>query len=325
MINLKTTFAGIELRNPLIVASGGLTSSPEKVMEWERAGAAAVVLKSLFEESIVRETEYLSSTLDHGEAADYMQGYVRAEKLREYVQLIKACKESCSIPVFASICCYSRGEWIAFAREVERAGADVLELNIMGLCAEREYKDGDYEHRHCEIVGEVSRLVDIPIVVKLGANLTNPVNLVARLEGWGASGAVLFNRPYQTDIDVEKMCYTSGEVLSHGSLLSNALRWIGLTSAAVGDFSLALSGGVNSGADVVKSLLAGTSAVEVCSVLYRQGGGWIEEALSYIKDWSSRHGFYSVPEISGHMNGTDPDNATRLERMQFLKYFEAEG
>lgn len=322
-MNLTTKFANIELRNPLIVASCGLSSSPRQVLEMEKAGAAAVVLKSLFEESILRETAYLNSTSDHGEAADYMQGYMRAEKLREYAQLIRECKACCSIPIFASICCHSRGEWIAFAREIERAGADALELNIMGLCSQREYTDGDYEHRHCEIVGEVSRLVDIPIIVKLGANLTNPVNLTGRLQGWGASGVVMFNRPYQTDINIEHMSYSSGEVLSNNSSLANSLRWVGLTSAAIENFPLALSGGINSGADIVKSLLAGASAVEVCSVLYREGCGWIGSALKSVEEWSARHGFYSVSEFCGRMNAARSEHAERLERMQFLKYFES--
>lgn len=323
MINLKTKFANIELRNPLIVASCGLSSSPRRVLEMENAGAAAVVLKSLFEESIAQEIAHLNFTSDHGEAVDYMHGYMRAEKLREYAQLIKACKKCCSIPIFASICCHSRGEWIAFAREIERAGADALELNIMGLCAQREYMDGDYERRHCEIVGEVSRLVDIPIIVKLGANLTNPVNLTGRLQSWGAAGAVMFNRPYQTDINIEQMKYSSGEVLSDSSLLPTSLRWVGLASAEIDNFPLALSGGVNSGADVVKSLLVGASVVEVCSVLYREGCSWIGTALKSIEEWSARHGFYSVSEFRGRMNAAKPEYAERLERLQFMKYFES--
>ena len=323
MINLKTNFAGIELRNPIVAASCGLTSTVDGVVALERAGVGAVVLKSLFEESIVREIEHLSSMDDHTEAADYLQGYTRAQRVEDYIRLVAGCKAQCKIPIFASICCHSRGEWIAYARAIEQAGADGLELNVMGLCARREYADGEYEKLHCDIVREIAQLINIPIVVKLGANLTNPVALTERLKAYGASAVVCFNRPYQTDIDVESMRYVSGKVTSTPSYLSRQLRWVGLISAAVKGVSLTLSGGVHAHNDVIKAVLAGASAVEVCSVLYEQGDKWVGQALENLEDWMNRHGFDSVGEFCGRLNASDAVAAEQLERVQFLKVFSA--
>lgn len=321
MINLKTTFAGMELRNPIVAASCGLTSTVEGVMALERAGVGAVVLKSLFEESITREIQHLSSMDDHAEAADYLQGYMRAQRVDDYIRLVENCKAQCSIPVIASICCHRRGEWIAYARAIERAGADGLELNVMGVCAKREYKDGDYERMHCEIVRELSSLINIPIIVKLGSNLTNPVALSEQLKAYGASAVVCFNRPYQMNIDVENMRFVAGHIFSTQARLSKPLRWVGLISAAVKGIHFALSGGVHEYNDVIKALLAGATVVEVCSALYEQGDGWVGKALENLEDWMTRHGYESVDEFCGRMNASNSEAAEQLERMQFLKYF----
>ena len=323
MSNLKTIFAGLELRNPIIVSSCSLTDNAEGCRRFEEAGAAAVVLKSLFEENIARRTEHLTDEAAHAESADYLQGYLRAQMLREYLDLVSDAKRLCSVPVIASICCRSTGEWTEFASHIERAGADALELNVMGLCTAKDYTDGEFERRHIEILAAVRRAVGIPIIMKLGANISNPVNLVGRLHGYGAAAVVLFNRPYQTDIDIERMEYASGHVLSHPSDLAASLRWTGIVSSAVKNISIGVSGGVHGGVAVVKSLLAGASAVEVCSALYTDGAEWIAEALKFVAEWQERHGFETVDELRGKLDARDPEHADMLERMQFLKYFEA--
>ncbi len=323
MGNLKTEFAGLELRNPIIVSSSNLTDTAEGCRRFEDAGAAAVVLKSLFEESIMRRTEHLTDETAHAESADYLQGYLRAQMLREYLDLVNDAKRLCSIPVIASICCRSTGEWTEFASHIERAGADALELNVMGLCTAKDYADGEFERRHTEILAAVRRVVGIPIIMKLGANISNPVNLIERLHGYGAAAVVLFNRPYQTDIDIERVEYASGRVLSHPSELANSLRWTGIASSAVKNISFGVSGGVHNGAAIVKSLLAGASAVEVCTALYTDGAEWIAEALEVVSEWQSRHGFATVEEFRGRLDARDPEHADILERTQFLKYFEA--
>jgi len=318
---LETTFAGLSLRNPVIVSSCGRTASARNNLAFERAGAAAVVLKSLFEENIMRHAEHLTSDADHVEAADYMQAYLRDEMLREYIDLIKESKRLCTIPVIASINCYSAGEWCEFARLLEQAGADAIELNVMSIRTSREYSDGEFERQHVDILTAVRRAVKIPVIVKLGSNHANPVNLIDRLYAAGAAGVVLFNRMYQTDIDIERMEYCPGEVFTSQADLARSLQWTGIASAAVPQIDYALSGGVHDGKAVVKALLAGASAVEVCSAIYLNGEGWIEKALGEVEEWRKRHGFESVGEFKGRLNARDVEHADRLERTQFLKYF----
>lgn len=323
MDNLKTQFAGLALRNPIIVSSCGRTAKAENNKAFEEAGAAAVVLKSLFEENISLQADSMTDGFGHTEAADYMHGYLRSNMLHEYIELIRESKRLCTIPIIASINCYSAGEWANFAEVIEKVGADALELNVMDICTAKEYAAGDFERKHIEILDAVRKIVKMPVIVKLGSNLSNPVNLAERLYAHGANAVVLFNRFYQTDIDIEKMEYSSGSVFSAATDLAAPLRWTGIVSAAVRNVDIAVSGGVHDGAAVVKSVLAGASAVEVCSALYQNGNEWIGSTLEYLAGWMQLHNFASVQEFRGRLNAADPAHASRLERTQFLRYFEA--
>lgn len=321
--NTETRFAGLTLRNPIVVGSCGRTSKAENNRALEDAGAAAVVLQSLFEENISLQADSMNDVFGHSEAADYMQGYLRSNMLHEYLELIRDSKRLCSIPVIASINCYSIGGWSEFAALIEKAGADALELNVMDICTAKNYTAGDFERKHVGILDSVRSVVKIPLIVKLGSNLSNPVNLAERLHAHGANAVVLFNRFYRTDMDIEKIEYSSGGVFSTESDLAVPLRWTGIVSAAVHNLDIAVSGGVHDGAAVVKSILAGASAVEVCSALYRNGSGWIASALEYLAGWMQLHNFASVAEFRGRLDAADPEHASRLERTQFLRYFES--
>lgn len=321
MEKLKTTFAGLELKNPFIVSSSGLTDSVEKNKQLEQAGAAAIVLKSLFEEQIMWQSAHHTSSSDYPEAEAYMQGYLRAHYLDEYTKLVKDTKQACSIPVIASINCYTDKEWEEFASMLEEAGADAIELNLMAIQTSLNYQYGAFEQRHVDILKHVKARVRVPLIVKLGANLTNPVKLIEQLYVNGAAAVVLFNRSYHTDIDIEKLEYTAGHVLSHASELANALRWIGVSSASVKQMDYAASGGVVDGASIVKCLLVGASAVEVCSALYEKGNGIIKTMLDDVEAWMTRRGYDSVGQFKGMMRARDPEHVNVFERTQFLKYF----
>lgn len=320
MEKLKTTFAGLELKNPVIVSSSGLTDSAEKNLRWEQAGAAAVVLKSLFEEQIMWQTTHELSN-DYMDGADYLQGYLRAHYLEEYTRLVSDTKRTCTIPVIASINCYTDKEWEEFATTLEQAGADAVELNLMGIQTSTDYRYGDFEQRHIDILRHVKARVKVPVIVKLGANLTNPVKLIEQLQANGAAAVVLFNRFYHTDIDIDRLEYTSGHVFSHESELAHALRWTGIASAAVKRLDYAASGGVADGAAIVKSLLAGASAVEVCSVLYQKGPDAVQSMLGKVCDWMTRHDYESIDRFRGLMRVRDPEHVNAFERTQFMKYF----
>lgn len=321
MADLKTTFAGLTLRNPVIISSSGLTNSVAKNEKLDAAGAGAIVLKSLFEEQIRMEADSLRDSSYYPEGNDYLDEYVRNHKLSEYLKLIKDSKKVCSIPVIASINCYTDAEWIDFAKQIEEAGADALEINVLALQSDTQYQYGSFEQRHIDILKHVKKTVRIPVIMKLGSNFTSPVALIDQLYANGAAAVVLFNRFYQPDIDVEKMEHTSGNVFSNESDLSTALRWIGISSSLVSDIDYAASGGVHKPDGVVKAILAGASAIEVCSAIYQKTDQFIEETNSFLGAWMERKGFERISQFKGKLNAKDVKGINMFERTQFLKYF----
>ena len=327
MTDLKTKFAGMTLRNPIIVSSSGLTNSADKNKKLAEAGAGAIVLKSLFEEQIVIETDKMlsqSETAGYSEGGDYLQEYVRHHKLSEYLDLIKESKAVCGeVPIIASINCYSDSEWIDFAKQIEAAGADAIEINILALQSSITYQYGAFEQRHIDILKHIKKTVKIPIIMKLGKNFTNPVVLIEQLYANGADGIVLFNRFYQPDINIDTMKHTSGPVLSHSSDLANSLRWIGIASAAVNKVDYAASGGIHNPQDVVKCILAGSTAVEICSVLYKKSDEEIRKMLTFLATWMNEKGFERISQFKGKLNQEDVRGANYFERTQFLKYFSS--
>ncbi|MFI3302754.1 MAG: dihydroorotate dehydrogenase-like protein [Rikenellaceae bacterium] len=317
----QTSFAGLTLRNPIIAASSSRTNDASKNFALQEAGVGAIVLKSLFEENIINQTESVADSAQHTEAMDYAHGYLRSHELSEYIQLIKDSKAKCEIPIIASVNCISLGEWTEFAKLIEEAGADALELNIMGVVSDVMYEAGEFEQRHVDIAKAVVNTITIPVIVKLGAQLTNPVVVASKLKACGVKGVVMFNRMYQSDIDVESMEYVPGAIFSSAADLAQPLRWVGITSAKVKGLDLALSGGVQSGDDVVKGILAGASAVEVCSVLYKEGNGWVAKALDAVDAWQEAHSYAEVSEYIGNMNASGSEEREKLVRSQFLRHF----
>ena len=323
MATLKTTFAGLELRNPIIVSSSGLTDSAEKNQKVYEAGVGAIVLKSLFEEQIMLEADWLGDPNMYPEGSDYLVEYVRQHKLSEYLELIKDTKKVCPIPVIASINCYQDAEWVGFAQQMEAAGADAIEINILALQTDMQYNYGSFEQRHIDILSHIKKTVRIPIIMKLGDNLTNPIALIDQLYANGAAAVVLFNRFYQPDIDIEKMKQISGNVFSTGADLVKALRWIGIASAAVNKLDYAASGGIHSPEGIVKAILAGASAVEICSAFYQNSYALVGEYIHFLNLWMDRKGMENIPQFKGMLNISDLNGVNTFERTQFMKYFSS--
>lgn len=321
MADLKTTFAGLTLKNPVIISSSGLTNSAAKNAKLEAAGAGAIILKSLFEEQIMMEADRLRNPSYYAEGSDYLAEYIRSHQLAEYLELIKESKKACTIPVIASINCYTDSEWVDFAKQIEEAGADALEINILALQSEVQYAYGSFEQRHIDILQHVKNTIQIPVIMKLGDNLTNPVTLIDQLYANGAAAVVLFNRFYQPDIDIEKMEQTSGQVFSCPADFGRSLRWIGIASAQVNKLDYALSGGTHKPEDVVKAILAGASAVEICSAIYQNTNSFINEANRFLGTWMERKGFERISQFKGKLNAQDVEGINTFERTQFLKYF----
>ena len=320
MIDLSTEYAGLKLRNPLIAASSGLTNSIKKIKELEKAGVGAVVLKSLFEEQIDSHSEKLNLSSDYPEASDYINAYVEMNHVEKYLDFIRQAKSSCDIPIIASINCYNVSRWIDFAKSIQEAGADALELNIF-LINTGQYGDRYLEESYVNIVREIKKVINIPIIIKIARSVSNLPGLVEKLEALGVSAVVLFNRFYQLDIDINAMEITSGPVFSHPEDFSETLRWTAITSGYVPNFNIACSYGVHKWEDIIKGLLAGATAMQLCSVLYEKGLEIVPEMITCLEEWMTQNNYSNIQEFRGKLSYSNIPDPALYERAQFMKYF----
>lgn len=321
MNRIKTKYLGLELDSPVILSSSGLTSTLQRIKDAEAAGVGAVVLKSIFEEQIMNEVAHVDSYSDYPEAADYVRTYVQENSLGLYLKLIEDAKQQCNIPIIASINCRQLGEWVNYARVIEAAGADALELNIFLLPTDKELSSDEIERNYLNIITQVREAITIPMAVKLGAGFTNPLAIVREIYYRNVKGVVLFNRFYPTDIDIEKMTVKAGDIFSHSSELANVLRWTAFVNGSIPLIDIAVSTGVHTGADAVKAMLAGASAVEIASVVYEKGLHVVGEMNTFIRDWMHRHAFQTTRDFIGRMNAKNIPNPMLYERTQFMKYY----
>jgi dihydroorotate dehydrogenase (fumarate) len=308
MITLETTFAGLKLKNPLIAASSGLTNSISKIVELENAGIGAIVLKSLFEEQIENHSEKLSQITDYPEAGDYINTYIQMNHMGKYLDLIRSAKAKCSVPIIASINCYKSAKWIDFAKTIQDAGADALELNLFVLNA-GEFGDTYLEDTYVNIVREIKKVIHIPVIIKMAKNISNLPGLISKLKALGADGVVLFNRFYQLDIDINSMEITSGPVFSNPT--------------DVPDFDISCSYGVHSWEDTIKGILAGAGSIQLCSVLYEQGVDVVTNMLTCIEEWMDQNNYSNIKEFRGKLNYANIKSPYMYERVQFMKYFSS--
>jgi len=321
MANLATNYLGLKLSNPLIVSSSGLTNTVEKIRQLEELGAGAVVLKSLFEEQIQAEAGRMLGESSYPEAQDYVLQYTRSHSLEEYLQLIEDAKKSVRIPVIASINCISASDWIGFASDIEKAGADALELNIFFLPTDKDIPSEKHEELYYDVISRVRKKAGIPIAVKIGMHFTNLVKLVHNLYIRGARGVVMFNRFYAPDIDIDNMKITAADIFSTPSDIRNSLRWVGIISHLVEKIDIAASTGIHDGKGAVKQILAGAKAVQVCSVLYREGVEYLPVIKKDVEQWMEKHHFNSIEAFRGKLNIHNIPDPTVYERSQFMKYF----
>jgi dihydroorotate dehydrogenase (fumarate) len=298
-----------------------LTKTPDGVRRCEDAGAAAVVLKSLFEEQIDAEIAAVEDAMGapwHAEAFEYMEKMGKQHGPRDYLKVIEEAKAAVSIPVIASLNCVAPKQWVDYARRIQSAGANALELNISLLPSDPQRSADEIENTYFEIVEKVRSLVEIPIAVKIGPYFTSLARVAGELANRGAAALVLFNRFYQFDIDVEKISLAAGQRLSTPDEIHLPLRWVALLAGRV-RCDLVASTGVHGGAGVIKQLLAGATAVQICSVLYRQGLEQIGRILDDVQDWMSRHHCDSLDQIRGKLSQMQSDRPESYERLQYVK------
>jgi len=319
---------GLTLKNPLVVSSSGLTNSIDKIIQLEAKGVGAVVLKSLFEEQISNEVSFVinhdAQENSHPEAEDYISDYIRENNLQTYLDLIRVAKSSVKIPVIASINCVSGDEWMAFARELEKAGADALEINAFILPTDRKISSADIEFRYLDILTEVRRVVKIPVAMKIGPHFTNLVGLVDKLYANGAAAVVMFNRYYEPDIDLETLEMTAAPIYSSPVDIRQSLRWTGIVSGKVRNINIAASTGIHDGEALVKQLLAGATVGQICSTLYLNGFAQIDEILGYLKSFMIKWNFKQISDFRGRLSYTKLPNPAMYERAQFMKYFSGQ-
>lgn len=322
MANLSTSYVGFTLKNPVIVSSSGLVDSVEKIKKVELAGAGAVVLKSLFEEQINFEAGSLMEDNSYPEATDYIQNYTKSNTVDQYFKLIQDAKKEVSIPIFASINCVSGTDWVEFAKHVESAGANALEVNIFILPIDGE-ESSKYEEKYFDLVSKIRAAVKIPIVLKISSYFTNILYMVNKFYHLGVNAVVLFNRLYEPDINIKDMTITSSEVLSSPADIRNTLRWVSLVSDRLKNIQISGSTGVHDGEAAIKLLLAGAQTVQVCSTLYKNGVDYLEQIIGDMEAWMDEKGFETIAEFRGKMNYRSHSNPRMWERSQFMRYFSS--
>jgi dihydroorotate dehydrogenase (fumarate) len=324
MIDLTTCYLGLPLRNPLVCSSSPLCQDLEALRRMEEAGAAAVVLHSLFEEQLTLESLDLSHYLDAGtegfaESLSYFPDMSRYNLGPEgYLEHVAQAKGLLDIPVIASLNGHTRGGWVRHAKLIEQAGADALELNVYEIATDPERSAGSVEDDLVGLVADVVREVRIPVAVKLGPFYTAPAHLARRIARAGAKGLVLFNRFYQPDFDLEHLDVVPSLWLSVAEELRLRLHWVALLDGRV-DADLAVTGGVHTSDDVLKAMLAGASVAMMTSALLRQGIGHLAVVLAGLRAWMAEHEYPSVRMMKGAMSFRAVANPAAFERGNYLK------
>ena len=325
-MDMTTTYMGLELENPIIAASSGLTGSLDSIVKLEKSGAAAVVLKSIFEEEILLDVNQQLKEAQKdpmiysglSETLDYIDLHIREDNLKKYLELIRQAKQTVSIPVIASINCITYEDWTHFTRNIEDAGADALELNLFLNPADFENKE--FEKVYFRVIDKVLAVVDIPVSIKISRYFTRMGLTIKALSESGISGLVMFNRFYTPDIDIETISMAPGNFFTTSYDLSETLRWIAIMSGKV-NCDLAASTGIHTGEDAIKMLLAGASVIQVASTLYNNGPDQIGRILKKLGKWMDEKGFGSIDHFRGKVTEQFRDNPAAFERMQFMKYF----
>ncbi len=319
-MNLSTRYLNLPLENPILVASCGLTKSVDQIIKCEEAGAGAVVMKSLFEEQIREMNSGLKDSVSlHTEALDYIRAEIDMQLgPREYLETITAARKRVSIPVIASINCFSSKWWTAYAKQIESAGADALELNIYVMPFNSEMSGYNIENTYIEVLQAVKQEIEIPVSLKLSPYFTSFANLAEKLDNQGADGLVLFNRFVHPDIDINQISSSVKPSFNDPVGFYNSLRWIALLSGKL-KLDLAASGNIRTADDMIKQLLAGAKVIQIASVLYKDGLGKIREMLTGLENWMAQHQFNSLDDFRGKLNQANDPKPDAYVRAQYLK------
>jgi dihydroorotate dehydrogenase (fumarate) len=323
-MDLTTRYLGMTLRTPLVPSASPLSDDLGRIRKMEDAGASAIVLHSLFEEQLTRESEALQHHLMYGtesfaEALSYLpepeEFHIGPE---EYLSHIRKAKEAVRIPIIASLNGSSIGGWVDYAKKMQQAGADALELNVYYIPADLDKTAIDVEQTYIDILKAVKSVVSIPVAIKLSAFFSSMANMAKRLDQAGANGLVLFNRFYQPDMDLDTLEVKANVLLSTPQAMRLPLRWIAILYGRI-KANLAATSGIHGSHDVLKMLMAGADVTMLCSVLLREGIDKIREIEAGMCEWMAEHDYESVQQLRGSMSQKHCADPAAFERAQYMR------
>jgi dihydroorotate dehydrogenase (fumarate) len=340
MAGLSVKYMGLTLKNPLIVGSCGLTGNLKNIKEFAEKGAGAIVLKSIFEEQIRIETERFlksdnekvrewTSTFDsivgdspyaYEEAVAYIANFAKEHTLKDYLAFVAEAKKSVEIPVIASIHCVSNYDWTYFARRIQEAGADALELNIYVLPSDFNRTGSQNEQVYFDILTEVKKHLTIPVALKIGSYFSGLANILKRLSEAGANALVLFNKPYNPDIDIHRLTVSASNIYSGENQYQKSLRWIASLSGSV-SCNLAASTGILNAETAIKHILAGADAFQIVSAIYKHGSDIIPQILQGIESWMEEKKFDSISSFRGKLSKSNIEHPVAYDHVQFMKHY----
>jgi len=323
MIDLTTKYLGLNLANPLVVAASPLSEDIGNIRKMEDSGAAAVVLHSLFEEQIAVESTELDRNLSLGESYAESLSYFPDFSTYNlgpdgYLEHIAKAKAAVKIPIIASLNGTSVGGWTSFAKKIEQAGAEALELNIYTIPTDGNVTSAEVEQMYVDLVSRVRASVNIPVAVKLGPYFTAMANLACRLQQAGANGLVLFNRFYQPDFDLEALEVVPSLQLSNSYDLLTRLHWVAILYGRV-KLDLAVTGGVHTSYDVLKAMMAGAQVVEMASAILKRGIDYLSTLKTELTNWMEDHEYESIRQMQGSMSQRSVAHPNAFLRANYLK------
>ncbi len=321
MASIKTKYLGLDLKSPVIVAAGPKTSDLESLKKCEEAGAGAVVLKSLFQEQIEKEVSNAyekNKEFLNGAGSESYGSYHADYIIDKYMMLLVEAKKVLSVPVIASICCKSLESWAEYAERFISCGADAIELDYYPISSNVKIDGKEVDKTLFDFAKFARKHISCPVVLKIGKKYSSLANVIATLDDLKIDAAVLFNKFYAPDIDIEKLSFVPGPILSDKNDYTDSLRWIALMSGEV-KMDLCANTGIHSAETAIKMLLAGAKCVEVCSVVIEKGYDSITKINEGIATWLDKHGFETIFDIVGKLAQEMSDDGYEWERTQFLR------
>ncbi|HRQ23979.1 MAG TPA: dihydroorotate dehydrogenase-like protein [Anaerolineales bacterium] len=328
MTNLSTTYLGLKLKNPLVASASPLSKRIDKAKKLEEAGVSAIVMYSLFEEQIIHESLELDHFLTRGsdsfaEAQSYLpDGGMYGVSPEKYLNQVAGLKKALSIPVIGSLNGVSKGGWTSYAKKIEGAGADALELNLYYLATDPDLKSEDLEAAQVELVAEVRSAIKIPLAVKLSPYVTSLPNFAKRLVNAGANGLVLFNRFYQPDFDLDELDIVHNLDLSTSADMRLPLRWISILYGRM-NADFALTSGIHTATDVIKAMMAGAKVAMTASKVLHDGEQAVASILSGVEAWMQEREYESIEQMQGSMAQKNVKEPAAFERANYMKVLDS--